>query len=202
MLTKDFSFFLGRLYFTSDDGLQNLFVYQPTFSVTKYLNTSTEYIISWRSKGIYNTKLIPIKNNSLPNIKYFNKKISLQFDYIPLVVEQNNCTSKIVNVYIVYDLDSWPKISLRNFTLKNCLFGATNIVKNSGTEKYVDSGCGIEFDGKDSWSYSDDFAVNVIIFGVHNSSSSHTYLKNDFLILGKGDTFSINGSFGAPGKKS
>ena len=27
LLTKDYSFFLGRIYFTSDDGLQNMFVY-------------------------------------------------------------------------------------------------------------------------------------------------------------------------------
>ena len=72
--TKDYSFFLGRIYFTNDDGLQNMFVYQPTYNVIKYLNTSTEYITSWRSKGVYNAKLIPIKNHSLPNIKYFNKK--------------------------------------------------------------------------------------------------------------------------------
>ena len=36
---------------------------------------------------------------------------------------------------------------------------------------------------------------------VENRSSSHSdNLKNDFLILG-GDTFGINGSFGAPEKK-
>ena len=53
------------------------------------------------------------------------------------------------------------------------------------------------FDGKGSWSFNDDFARNVIIFGVDNSSSSHTdHLKNDFLILGEGDTFGIDGSFG------
>ena len=67
--TEDYSFYLGRIYFTSDDELQKIFVYQPTYNVIKYLNTSTECIISWRSKGVYNTKLIPIKNNSLPNIK-------------------------------------------------------------------------------------------------------------------------------------
>ena len=38
-----------------------MFVYQPTNNVKKYLKTSTEYIISRRSKGVYNTKLIPIK---------------------------------------------------------------------------------------------------------------------------------------------
>ena len=87
------------------------------------------------------------------------------------------------------------------FTLvvKNCLFGVTNIVKNNDKEKYVYSGSGIAFDGKSSRSFNDDFAGNVIIFGVGNSSSSYTdNLRNDFLILGEGDTFGINGSFGAP----
>ena len=51
-----------------------------------------------------------------------------------LAVEQNNYLTKIVNVYIVYDLDAWLKIQLRNFTLKNCLFGATNTIKNSDKE--------------------------------------------------------------------
>ena len=50
--------------------------------------------------------------------------------------------TKIVNVYFAYDLDAWPKVPLRSFTLKYCLFGATNIVKNSDKEKYVYSGKG------------------------------------------------------------
>ena len=62
------------------------------------------------------------------------------------------------------------------------------------------SGYGITFDGKGSWSFNDEFARNVIIFGVDNSSSSHTD-KNDFLVLGEGDTCGINGSFGTPEKK-
>ena len=50
------------------------------------------------------------------------------------------------------------------------------------------SGYGIAFDGKGSWSFNDEFARNVIMFGVDNSSSSHTEnCKNDFLILGDGD---------------
>ena len=43
---------------------------------------------------------------------------------------------------------------------------------------------------------------NVLIFGVDNSSSSHTgAYKTDFLMLDEGDNFGINGSFGAPEKK-
>ena len=60
----------------------------------------------------------------------------------------------------------------------------------------------IAFDGKSEWSFGDGFARNVLIFGVDSSSSSHAdTLKNDFLILGEGNTFDINGSFGAPEKK-
>ena len=41
----------------------------------------------------------------------------------------------------------------------------------------------------------------MMIFGVGNSWSSHSdNCKNSFL-LGEGDTFGINGSFGAPDKK-
>ena len=37
--------------------------------------------------------------------------------------------SDIVNVYIVFDLDNSPKNWLSTFSLKNGLFGATNIFK-------------------------------------------------------------------------
>ena len=61
----------------------------------------------------------------------------------------------------------------------------------SGYEKALDE--------KGSWSLIDDFARNVIIFGVDNSSSSHTNnIKKDFLILNEGNTFGTNGSFVAP----
>ena len=82
------------------------------------------------------------------------------------------------------------------------MFGSTNIVKHNDKEKYVYTGYGIPFDGKGSWSFNDEFVRKVVIFGVDNSSSSHTKnLKNGLLILGEGDTFGINGSYGAPEKK-
>ena len=42
----------------------------------------------------------------------------IKFDKDPLAVEQNNYLAKIINVYIVYDLDTWPKDPTNNFNLR------------------------------------------------------------------------------------
>ena len=126
--------------------------------------------------------------------------MSIKFDKHPLAIEQSNCLTKIVNVYIVYDLNDWPKYPINNLKFKNCLFGATNIVKNNDKEKYVYGRYGITFNSAGVWSFDNDTARNVIIFAVDNSSSSHSdNRQNNVLILGP--TFGINGSFGAPEKK-
>ena len=52
--------------------------------------------------------------------------MKLKFNKDPLAVEKNNYATKIVNAYIVYDLDNWPYNRLKNISLKSCLFGATN----------------------------------------------------------------------------
>ena len=53
----------------------------------------------------------------------------MQFNNTSLAVEQNNYTTQIVDVCIVYDFDNWPNNALQNFTLKNCLLDATSIIK-------------------------------------------------------------------------
>ena len=45
--------------------------------------------------------------------------------------------------------------------------------KTNSKEKWVYNGYEIAFDGKGSWSFSNDYARNVVIFGVDTSSSSH-----------------------------
>ena len=76
----------------------------------------------------------------MQSIKLPEYRIRIKFDKDPLAVEQNNYWTKIVNVYIVYDLDAWTRNPANSFKLKNCLSGATNIVKSSDKEKYVYSG--------------------------------------------------------------
>ena len=62
---------------------------------------------------------------------------------------------------------------------------------------------GIVLDVKGSWNFGNEFARNVVIFGVNFSSSSHSIShKNNFLVLGEGPTFDINGSVSSPEKKS
>ena len=120
----------------------------------------------------------------LYSIKISEYKIRINSDKNPLAVERNNYLSKIVNEF------------------KNYLFGATSMVKNSNKEKYVYSGYGITFDSAGKWSFDNSTARNVIISDVDNSSSSHSgNCKNDFLILGDGPIFGVNGNFGSPKKK-
>ena len=57
----------------------------------------------------------------LHSIKLSGYKMGVKFDKDPFAIEQNNYLTKIVNIYVVYDLEAWPKITLRNFTVKNCL---------------------------------------------------------------------------------
>ena len=77
------------------------------------------------------------------------------------------------------------------------MIGASSIVNNSDTKKWMYSGYGIIIDGKSMWSFGNYYAKNVIIFGFDNSSSSHAdNRKNNFLVLGQGHTFGNNGSFG------
>ena len=71
--------------------------------------------------------------------------MGIKFDKDPLAAEPSNQLTEIVNVYIVCDLAAQTKLLLKNFSLKNFLFGATNIVKNSDKNKQVYSGYGIVF---------------------------------------------------------
>ena len=76
------------------------------------------------------------------------------------------------------------------------------MVKNNDKEKWVYSGHGLAFDGASWWNFGNDFANNVAIRGVHNSSSSHAdNHKNNILVWGEGATYGINGGFGSPEKK-
>ena len=141
----DAAYFGGKNYF-GDNGIQNYLVFQLVNRCFKKIGkTKTS---SWKSKGLFAEVLKPptINNNSLaPKLEYIDEKKFVKFNGSSLI-KHDGLTSnkKIVNVYIVYDLDS----NLNNFepTLKNCLFGAVELTKNSDIDKYQYRGYGIGFD--------------------------------------------------------
>ena len=88
------------------------------------------------------------------------------------------------------------------YILKKSLFGIFKLTRNADKGKFTYNGRAIAFDEKGYWSFHNDTARNVVIFGVGNSSSSHfDNPKNNFLALGDGPTEGINGSVGSAGKK-
>ena len=151
---------------------------------------------------MFNSKFKPLCTTFLKNIKLSEYRIEIKFDQDPLALEQNNYLTKIVNVYIIYDLDASKRNPRNNFKFNSFSFGATNTVENSDSEKYVYSGYGITFDSGGSWSFDNEFARNVVIYGVDNSSSSDSdNSKNNFLILGEDLAYDINENFAEPEKR-
>ena len=65
-------------------------------------------LVGWKSKRAYAFKLNLLCTVVLYNIKRFVCQIGMQFNKSVLVLEQSNYPTKIVNTYIVYDLNNWP----------------------------------------------------------------------------------------------
>ena len=63
------------------------------------------------------------------------------------------------------------------------------MTRNADQSKFTYNGRGIAFDGKGMWSYVNYFARNIVIFGVVNTSSSHTNNKKiNSLVFSEGPT--------------
>ena len=56
----------------------------------------TDYILSWKSNGVFNSKLKPLYTASLNSIEFSEYRIEIKFDKDSLPVEQNNYLTKIV----------------------------------------------------------------------------------------------------------
>ena len=52
------------------------------------------------------------------SIKLCEYRMVIKFDKDPLAIEQNNYTTKIVNVYIVYNPDAWPRYPTNNLIVQ------------------------------------------------------------------------------------
>ena len=106
---------------------------------------------------------------------------------------------KIVNIYIVYEINKKDNTIISDPTLENCLFGAVTLTKNVNIDKYGYSGYGIGFDRKGSLSLpGGGYGQNVLIFGVDMSFSTRIdNKKKEILISGIGPTHGLEHSLTA-----
>ena len=89
--------------------------------------TSTDYILSWKSKGLSSESIKPptTSDNSLaPSLNYYGPKIRVKFTRSCLEQSTVSYThGKIVNIYIAYELGA-SSSNDNDPALRNCLFGA------------------------------------------------------------------------------
>ena len=183
MQVYDLTYSRGKQYFDEEDGKQRYLVFLPKrryFKLNSVVNV-IDRVLSWQSKGISNENIKPptTSNNSLnPELSYYGTKTRVTFT--------GSCL-KQPNYTFTHKLGASTSHS-SDPTIKNCLFGAVTLTKNSDIEKYKYSGYGIGFDRRSSFSFpSGGFGQNVLIFGAYMSSSIQIdSKKKDILVLGRG----------------
>ena len=87
----------------------------------------------------------------MPNLA--NDRVNLKFNTSILVSAKYSFSlynNFILNLYIVYELNNWPRNSTNNFPLKDSLFGSVKLVNNAIKSKFTYNDQGIAFDGDGS----------------------------------------------------
>ena len=163
--------------------------------MNKYLKIgNSDYVLSWKSKGLSNESITPpsAPNNFLnPSLNYLGTKIRVRFSESCLKQDKITYThGKIVNIYIVYEINKKDNTITSDPTLESCLLGAVTLTKNVNIDRYRYSGYRIGFDRKGSFSFSDGgYGQNVLIVGVDMGFSTHfDNKKKNILVLGLGPT--------------
>ena len=153
--TLDSSYFRGKSHF-EEDGAQNYFVFQPIKRYVKVIANS-KYISLWKSKGLSDETIKPPStsgNSFTPLIDFYGSKVRVKFNK-DCLKQPNKLTynyGRKVNICTVYEIGA-SSYNDSDPTLKNCLFGAVTLTKNTGIEKYGYSGYGIGFDRRSSFSF-------------------------------------------------
>ena len=114
--------------------------------------TNTDYISSWKSKGLSSESFKPPTTSDYslnPALNYYGTKTRLKFTGSCLKQSKISYThGKIVNTYIAYELGA-SSSHINDSTLKNCLFGEVTLTINADIDKYGYSG--YESQGECQW---------------------------------------------------
>ena len=138
------------------------------------------------------TPLITSNKCRSPKLVWYNSRIKLKFKGSCIKQEDKTVFTpkNVVNIFIVYDFDTWPRDINTDFTFKNCFFGSVKLTKNAEPNNYKYSSQGIGCDSRSFYLWPDNTTRrSVIIFGADMNSYVHIDNKEkDILILGDGPT--------------
>ena len=165
----------AKRYF-EEDGTPHYLVFQPLKRYFKISNS--DYVLSLKSKGLSTESITPptaLHNFLNPSLNHLGTKVRVRFSGSCLKQSKiSYAHEKVVNIYIVYEVNKKDNIIISNPTLENCLFGAATLTKHVNIDKYGYSGYGIGFDRRSSFSFpGGGYDQNVLIFGVDMSFSTH-----------------------------
>ena len=92
-----------------------------------------------------------------PKLVWYNSRIKLKFKESCLKQEDKAAFTikNVINLFIVYELDTWLPDLSAEFTLKDCSLGAVNVTKNADTDKCKYSSYEIAFDLQSPFSLPD-----------------------------------------------
>ena len=178
-LTSGRDYYLDKMYL----------LYECKAFSFKYTNNK---INLWKSNGINNytsdsdMDAVSIRTTDLPSL-VDNGRMSVKLDgacfkQTKLIRPNNNNN---INIYIVYKVE--PIFRVSDYTVQNASFGGVKITKNAtDTSKHKYEEYGICFDEGGTFSKGGiNNGRNVLIFGVHESSSVHANNKaNNIYVMG------------------
>ena len=125
--TYDSSFFISHSYFNNDEAQFHL-MFQPIYKTIKTFSDLKDAISEWESKRLSNEKSMCgyIANVSVcPELIWMNNtRIRLKFKGSCLKQEDKSpfTPKNVVNLFNVYELDTWSGDLNTDFTLKSCFF--------------------------------------------------------------------------------
>ena len=117
----------GQSYF-NNDGVQFYLIFQPIYKTITIISGHKITISEWESKGFSNEKFKPsYAANKILSLKLLWNKSRLRLRFEGSCLKQEDTTlftsNNVVNLFIVYKLDTWSRDLNAEFTLKDCLFG-------------------------------------------------------------------------------
>ena len=146
------------MYFKGNDGYQNSLVFDPMLN--SFILDSNAKVTDWISTRLSSEKIKPfdtgleptMSNNGGINLK-FNSSVFVQKSIFLLY------SNFILNIYIVYELNAWPRNPTNNFLQKTFLFGTVKLVRNVDKSKFIYNVRAIAV----SWSFGNEFVRNAVI---------------------------------------